>query len=381
MSKDSSEGDANMQNDQGEKSENLDLRAEELQFANNAKNDPEEWLEHCRENVNKYRKLLQDSKSSYYKKDGDVGYLVNMKWLEKWKKLNYYDKNYRGFVPEFDPEMPTEVGEIDNEALLRPRQEILLDVDSESYYNTILKKNLKMNFDYKVVDEDIWNFFHSKYGGTPIKRFYHKTYSYGAEIEAKLKEFKVVILPTLENWDLTKVSQPFSIFSSKYESLETLLERICKNLNSDQYGYSLKIEEIRPWKLAFNMDIADIDNKLQETLNDSEDMNNNQDAGNKNDEEEESSSGISFPGISLDNMRPFKLDELELSKADTLIIEVASPETKKFIFYLKKEVILCHGKCEYCYSLKPLTVQCRCEEVMYCGSDCMKKDERFHLDK
>jgi hypothetical protein len=101
--------------------------------------------------------------------------------------------------PEFDPERTTEVGEIDSEALLRPRHEILMDSDQTSYYNFVLKKDLKMNYDYKPVDEDTWRFFHSRYGGTAIKRFYYKTYSFGAEIEAKLKEYKLVVLPTLED--------------------------------------------------------------------------------------------------------------------------------------------------------------------------------------
>lgn len=100
--------------------------------------------------------------------------------------------------PEFDGELSTEIGEIDNEALLRPRHEILIDLDPTSYFNFILKKDLKMNYDYKPVDEETWRFFHSRYGGQAITRYYYKTYSFGAEIEAKLKEYKFVVLPTLE---------------------------------------------------------------------------------------------------------------------------------------------------------------------------------------
>ena len=80
-------------------------------------------------------------------------------------------------------------------------------------------------------------------------------------------------------------------------------------------------------------------------------------------------------------MRKFDIDDLELSATDTLVIETASEETKKFIFYFEKIEILSYGKCEYCYSHKPLVVQCRCEEVQYCSDECLKKDERFHIDK
>ena len=128
--------------------------------------------------------------------------------------------------PEFDTELPTKIGEVDSLSLIRPRDEILTDVKEDSYYNFILKKDLKMNFDYKVVDEDTWEFFASRYGGIPIKRFYHKSFSFGAEVEAKLKEYRVVILPTFEEWDVSKITERLSIFSSKHDKFETLLKRI-----------------------------------------------------------------------------------------------------------------------------------------------------------
>ncbi len=169
------EADANMQTDQGEVSDFSEIRETERNLAQNAKSKPEEWISHCRELVNEYRVLLQKTKSSYYKKDGEVGYLLSMKWLDHWKKCNYYDSLYRNLVPEFDEERSTVIGEIDNESLLRPRDEFINDVDEDSYYNFILKKDLKMNYDYKPVDEATWKFFHSRYGGTIVKRFYYKS--------------------------------------------------------------------------------------------------------------------------------------------------------------------------------------------------------------
>jgi hypothetical protein len=159
-----------------------------------------------------YRELLQKSKSQHYKKEGDVGYLLSIKWLEHWKKVVYYDFFFRNIKAEFDPERETHVGEIDNDSLLRPQSEFLTDVDQDSYYNFILKKDMKLNYDYKPVEENIWNFFHSRYGGTAIKRYYYKTYAFGAEIEAKLKEYKFVVLPTVDEWDKEKISKPMSIF-------------------------------------------------------------------------------------------------------------------------------------------------------------------------
>lgn len=118
-----------------------------------------------------------------------------MNWLEAWKKTVYYDYYYRNLKPEYDPEKKKEILPIANDELLREKDSFYNDPEPDSYLNFILKPNMKMNVDYKPVDEETWNFFHSRYGGTTVKRFYYKTYSFGADIEAKLKEFKVVILP------------------------------------------------------------------------------------------------------------------------------------------------------------------------------------------
>ena len=367
-----------MHTDQGEATSISDLVDEEKEQAKDASTNPEKWLNHCKDLVFEYKGLLQNSKSNYYKKDGDVGYLLSLKWLDHWKKCVYYDHFYRNMKPEFDPTRPTEVGEIDNISLLRPRNEFLNDPEENSYYNFILKKDLKMNYDYKPVDEDTWNFFHRRYGGVAIKRFYYKTYSFGAEIEAKLKEYKLVVLPTLENWSKENVSDQLTIFSSKHDTFEDMLDRIIKSLGHF-HGVSLDKELIRPWKLGLRADIDDLDAQIKEAKETGmdEDAQVEETPGKKI----EKNTGVKFPGMSLEMMRKFDIDDLELSSTDTLVIEQASQESKKFIFYYESIEILSYGKCEYCYSHKPLVVQCRCEEVQYCGNECMKKDERFHVDK
>ena len=78
---------------------------------------------------------------------------------------------YRGLTPKFDPAKETVVGEIDNESLLIPRQELLLDVGPENYCNQVCKSDLQLNVDFQLVDAEIWKFLHSRYEGTPIKRF------------------------------------------------------------------------------------------------------------------------------------------------------------------------------------------------------------------
>lgn len=291
----------------------------------------------------------------------------------------YYDSFYRNIKAEFDHERDTHVGEIENDSLLRPRNEFLNDVDEDSHYNCILKKDIKLNYDYRPVDEDIWKFFYSRYGGTTVKRYYYKTYAFGAEIEAKLKEYKFVVLPTIEEWDKEKISKPMSIFSSKHDTFNSLINRICTGMSTKERGFKLTPDLVRTWKLGFSHRIEEIDEDVKKAGESDMD----QDIGTDIEEEKKSEqdAGIKFPGTSLEMMRKFDVDDLELSGNDTLVIETSSEEKKKFIFYFEKVEILSYGKCEYCYSHKPLVVQCRCEEVQYCSDECMKKDERFHIDK
>lgn len=196
---------------------------------------------------------MQKSKNNYYKKDGEVGYVISQSWLEEWKKIIYYEAFSRGYMPNFDDEKTKDIPQISNDLLLKDKNSFMTDPDESSYLNFILKSNLKMNVDYKVVDEETWNFFYTKYGGTEIKRFYHKTYSFGAEVEAKLKEVKVVVLPTLEEWDKSNIEQPKTIYTSKFETLQHLIDRIIAILNSSQKQRSnLTNENIRAWKLGYN---------------------------------------------------------------------------------------------------------------------------------
>ena len=294
----------------------------------------------------------------------------------------YYDMFSRNYQPEYDEDRSKEIPMIDNDSLLREKSSFLTDPDESSYLNYIIKPNLKMNVDYKVVDEVTWLYFYGKYGGTEVRRFYKKTYSFGAEIEAKLKEIKVVILPTLEEWDKNKIPDPKSIFSSKHDKFKDLIDRIIKimNHNSDM---NLTEENIRLWKLGYSDDFDKIHNKILDIKsNQDNQMDVDQDKDNQNSGKViDKNTGIKFPGNSLEMMKKFELDDIEVSSNDTLIIERASQKTGKFIFYYEEIKILGYGKWEYCYSHKPLVVQCRWEEVQYWSDEWMKKDERFHIDK
>ena len=56
----------------------------------------------------------------------------------------------------------------------------------KNYEDVTLKWGKNEKFDYKVIDEDLWEFLHARYGGVPIKRFYrHNSYG-GTTCDVKL---------------------------------------------------------------------------------------------------------------------------------------------------------------------------------------------------
>lgn len=70
----------------------------------------------------------------------------------------------------------------------------------------------------------------------------------------------------------------------------------------------------------------------------------------------EVNTGVKFPGNSLESMLDLKIDDAEVSSKDVLVVELFSKEKNSFTFYYKPLKILAYGKCEYCYTHKPLTV-------------------------
>ena len=98
-------------------------------------------------------------------------------------------------------------------------------------------------------------------------------------------------------------------------------------------------------------------------------------------DEFEINSGVEFDGNCLEPMLTFRVDDIEVSSRDVIVAEIKDRSLNNYSFKYKPVKILGYGQCQYCYSHKPLTCQCKCKEVKYCTEECMKKDEKFHLDK
>ena len=57
-----------------------------------------------------------------------------------------------------------------------------------------LKHEVRERYQYKVVNEELWQFLYSKYGGSEIKRYSVAQSQYYTSIDTRLKQVPVVIL-------------------------------------------------------------------------------------------------------------------------------------------------------------------------------------------
>jgi hypothetical protein len=95
----------------------------------------------------------------------------------------------------------------------------------------------------------------------------------------------------------------------------------------------------------------------------------------------EENTGEEFPGEQLEMLADKTLDKADISANDIIIVETCKPESGQFIFKFEDLANAEINKCEYCFNIKVMRVACKCKEVKYCSETCMKKDEKFHLDK
>jgi hypothetical protein len=58
-----------------------------------------------------------------------------------------------------------------------------------------IKGNVSERYDYKVINQELWSFLHSKYGGSVIKRYAIPQGTYYTSIEVRLKQVQLVFLP------------------------------------------------------------------------------------------------------------------------------------------------------------------------------------------
>ena len=59
-------------------------------------------------------------------------------------------------------------GEISNSGLLVPLEDFLNDGDKSNPENLVIRLEINQRLEVKIVNKEIWDYFHSKYGGGPV---------------------------------------------------------------------------------------------------------------------------------------------------------------------------------------------------------------------
>eukprot|EP00826_Nyctotherus_ovalis_P037445 TRINITY_DN3411_c0_g2_i9.p1 TRINITY_DN3411_c0_g2~~TRINITY_DN3411_c0_g2_i9.p1 ORF type:complete len:986 (+),score=268.04 TRINITY_DN3411_c0_g2_i9:116-3073(+) len=134
------------------------------------------------------------------------------------------------------------------------------------------------------------------------------------------------------------------------------------------YGYSLAPEKIRLWKLASNTSAEQFLSYLNANLYSLKHRH-----FESADASTEENSGVEFPGTCLD------FSDGKKSIAEFKVIIEQADDKGCFMFRLMKNVVV--GRCDSCYTYKPLIYQCRCKLVTYCSTRCKENDWGYHEDR
>jgi len=185
-----------------------------------------------------------------------------MIYFEKYINKNYFDEKYdlkknknstknKGDNTEFvESKHP---GQISNSELLLNLESFYNDGDGKNPDNYIIKQDLSMKRDIKMIHEDLWNFFHKKYGGGP-KLCYTQNNSKQNEKNQKQvfqftkTELKMIFLPDkkdiIGNDEMIKnyfnQKNMKSIFMDKEKNISDLIEKIVKAENNNLNNHKKK---------------------------------------------------------------------------------------------------------------------------------------------
>ena len=207
-----------------------------------------------RNEINKYRSLRKPKKDEYIK---EPVYIISTKWNKQWKRYLGIDKMKYTYLDEFEEEKLPRVypGPINNLDIISTKDNFYKTADEGDLYNIPLIPDLNEKIEYKIINEDQWNFLYKKYGGLPIKRWHYRNKYDLDNVEVYFTQLNLVILPDRDNFGIDKVISGRIFYCSKLCTLKEIKERMEKVINEN---LNLKIEKRKPrlWKVELSSDIS-----------------------------------------------------------------------------------------------------------------------------
>ena len=83
------------------------------------------------------------------------------------KQQQYYINSHNFSKKQNEAKVALHPGEINNNHILVPITEFYNDGDVTNPENIVIRNDIDQRNDYRLVNEEMWNFFHSRYGGGP----------------------------------------------------------------------------------------------------------------------------------------------------------------------------------------------------------------------
>jgi len=335
--------------------------------------------------VDECKQFIQLKNKNRHERNPPVGqpsFLVSKAWWRRYKDYVFYKEVKSHSKPE-EPTADRHPGPISNledicdasEKNLRGTGKV--EAFEAECVDLYLKPNVSERYDFKVINQELHMFLHSRYGGTVVKRYSIPQGTYYTMVEIRLKQVPLVFLPVSKLYaggeQLLGLDEEFNIQISKRKNYLDLKRRILDAVNH-KFQLAICEGDLRLWKFG------DEKGRLVDACQQVSQREERIEVDSSNDDDLEYNSGVEFPG---DSLEPYYSTSSVLED-DTLndshvIVEFRESEHLKFAFQYRKNQRIFIGKCEFCTQKKILKIECACKRVRYCNEQCLGKDTRWHI--
>ena len=352
--------------------------------------DMTELRAQVKKEAQEYLSLVKEIKNKYEITD-DKGWLISKLWLRKWKKYvgyeavkNEHNTYFSRELKKHDIDKESFPGPICNDILLLSKDEYYNDGNMDLFENMIIKPELDLRDDIRIINEKIWNFFHKRYGGGPliikpvIKDGHRKVY------EVFYTKFNILVLPTkqgiLKNESLMEeVKALYCKRSTTLPNLKSkILSIVIKQLYQNDQIISDKIDKkeigiknLKLWSYSGTLRKDEVSESLNQSL-----------------DKIKSNELLKIDTFNYCEYLPnVTAEELGIESSDTLIIEF-NPEAEAENTVIENsntgwmlqvsKIDLKKSSCDWCRKDGLYRITCLCKEVWYCSEACKIRDTNYH---
>ncbi|EAR97338.1 ubiquitin carboxyl-terminal hydrolase (macronuclear) [Tetrahymena thermophila SB210] len=321
----------------------------------------------------KAHKLIIQSDQKFRKQlDIKICYLISRNWFNQWCEYVGYLEVIADLEPESEKFALIKPNRLINEEFISQQADQTLNislfkfdekiVQESKFLNILLKQDQNLNT-FKIVDEETWKFFSSRYPGgfeisRPVFHYQHRIIQNVQLLQPEIVVYNdelVQKIGQLSDLQLKNGQNPLNFKRCQLPSFYTLSQ--LKDLMKRQFN----VDKVRVWRF---------------------------DASQKKEE-------IQLQTGKQVKQKQYQIRARELVEQQIgghlvlqdiiknhycLIIEL--PIRGNFQLIQSSQSQIANGKfqgvCEYCTKILELSVRCVCKQVAYCSQNCKYKDQDFH---